>query len=103
MAHLVKCPTLDFGSGHDLRVMRLSLHQAWSLFEILSLPLLLASFANERRKERKERKRKKERKKEERKTKRKKERKKEEQVFSAKMLFQVSFNKASMKESYIRV
>ena len=24
VAQLVKCPTLDFGSGHDLRVMRLS-------------------------------------------------------------------------------
>ena len=41
MAPLVKCPTLDFGSGHDLRVLRLSL-PAWpqcsvdSLAEILS-------------------------------------------------------------------
>lgn len=25
VAQLVKCPTLDFGSGHDLRVKRLNL------------------------------------------------------------------------------
>ena len=45
MAELVKRPTLGFGSGHDLRVVRSSLsqslHWAWSLLEILSLPLPL--------------------------------------------------------------
>ena len=35
---------LDFGSGHDLRVVRLSPglgYTAWSLLEFLPLPLLL--------------------------------------------------------------
>ena len=41
MAQLVKHLTLDFSSGHDLSVVKLSLHQALhsaqSLLEILSL------------------------------------------------------------------
>ena len=40
MAQSVQCSTLDFGSGHDLRVVRLSptsaVHWVWSLLEILS-------------------------------------------------------------------
>ena len=49
MAQLVKCPTLDFGSGHDLMVSKFEPHvklytdsaePAWdSLFLPLSLPL----------------------------------------------------------------
>jgi len=44
VAQVVKCPTLDFGSVHDLGVMRSRApHQApcwtWSLLEILSLSL----------------------------------------------------------------
>ena len=45
MVQSVKCPTLDFGSGHDIRVVRLAPCQAlcWecSLLEILSLHLSL--------------------------------------------------------------
>ena len=40
MAHLVEHPTLDFGPGHDLTVMRSS-PALGSLLEILSLPLSL--------------------------------------------------------------
>ena len=43
MPQLVKCTTLDFSSGHDLVVLRLSPCQlpywAWTLLKILSLPL----------------------------------------------------------------
>ena len=39
VSQLVKCLTLDFGSGHDLRVLRSSLE--WRLLKILSLPLPL--------------------------------------------------------------
>ena len=46
LAQLVKCPTLDFGSGHDLRVMRSSpvsvAWWVWSLIKILSVPLPLS-------------------------------------------------------------
>ena len=45
VAQSIKCPTLGFGSDHDLRVVRLSpmwgSHWAWSLLKILSLPRLL--------------------------------------------------------------
>ena len=45
MALSVKCQTLDFGSGHDLRVVRLSPHrapqEAWSL---LTFSLLLSFY-----------------------------------------------------------
>ena len=49
VAQSVKHLTLDFGSGHDLRVVRfspelgsrLTPRWAWSLLKILSLPLLL--------------------------------------------------------------
>lgn len=43
VAQLAKHPTLDFGSGHDLRVVRSSwaLCSVQSLFEILFLPLSL--------------------------------------------------------------
>ena len=41
VVHLVRHPTLDFGSGHDLRVVRSSpywvLHWVWSLLEIFYL------------------------------------------------------------------
>ena len=47
VAQLVKCLTLGFGSSHDFRVVRLSLHQAlcwaWSLLKILSLSLSLCA------------------------------------------------------------
>ena len=40
VAQLVKCPTLNFSSGHDLTITRSSLHQAlcwvWKLLKILS-------------------------------------------------------------------
>ena len=44
MAQSVECPTLDFGSGHDLIVHGLESHlstalTAWSLLRILSLSL----------------------------------------------------------------
>ena len=43
-----KCPTLDFGLGHDVRVTRSSptwgSALAWSLLRILSLPLSLSLF-----------------------------------------------------------
>ena len=44
MAQSVKLPTLDFGSGHDLRVREFEPHTGsvlatLSLLEILSLPL----------------------------------------------------------------
>ena len=47
MAQSVECPALDFGSGHDPRVMGSSPEsgsalKAWSLLGILS-PLLCAS------------------------------------------------------------
>ena len=43
MSQLVQHPTLDFGSGHNLRVVRLSptLGWMWSLFKMFSLPLPL--------------------------------------------------------------
>ena len=47
MAQLVKHLTLDFGSGHDLRVVQWSpmlgsvLGEEWSLFKILFSPLSL--------------------------------------------------------------
>jgi len=43
VAQLIRHPILDFGSGHDLRVVRLSpgarLHTQWGLLRIFSLPL----------------------------------------------------------------
>ena len=52
VAQLVKCPTLGFSSGLDLRVMRLSpasgfpfSEESASLFPHLSLPLLLFVFS----------------------------------------------------------
>ena len=51
MAQSVKHPTLDFGSGQDLRVVRLSPVQ--SLLRILSLPLPPLSLKRERKEERK--------------------------------------------------
>ena len=47
VAQSVKCPTLDFGSGHGLRVLGSSptsgsTHWVWNLLKILSLPLPLA-------------------------------------------------------------
>jgi len=42
VAQSIKCPTLDFCSGHDLRVVGLSLASGsvvGNLLEILSLPL----------------------------------------------------------------
>ena len=41
MAHSVKCPTLDFGSGHDLMVLEVGL-RAVSLGFSLSLSLSLS-------------------------------------------------------------
>ena len=47
VAQSVKCLTLDLGSGHDLMVCQFepvlgSLLSAWSLLQILSLPLSLS-------------------------------------------------------------
>ena len=44
VAPSVKCPTLDFGSGHDLKIREwsptsVSALTAWSLLGILSVPL----------------------------------------------------------------
>jgi len=40
VAPLVECPTLDFGSGHDLRVMGLhSVLESESAWDSLPLPL----------------------------------------------------------------
>ena len=57
VAQLVKCPTLDFGSGHDLTVGEFDPHVwlfadsvelAWDcLSPSLSLPLLLACFLSQ--------------------------------------------------------
>ena len=44
VAQSMECPALDFGSGHDLRVMESpcqALHWVWSLLKIPSLPLFL--------------------------------------------------------------
>ena len=47
VAQSIECPTLDFGSGHDLRVMRSNPTRssmpspAWSLLKILPLTLPL--------------------------------------------------------------
>ena len=56
MAQLVRHPTLDFGSGHDLRVMRLSPVWGSSLSPSSSAPahmlcLTLSFQKNERKKE----------------------------------------------------
>ena len=42
MAQSVKCPTLDFGSGHDFMVVGMSL-VTWRLLKILSLSLSLSA------------------------------------------------------------
>ena len=59
VARSVKCPTLDFNSGHNLRVVGLgpvsgSLRWVWSLLKILSLflPLPVCSLSLKRKKER---------------------------------------------------
>ena len=44
VAQSVKCPTLDFGSGHDFRVMRLSLMLGSALsMEPLEIPFFCSS------------------------------------------------------------
>ena len=50
VAHLVKRPILDFGSGHDLTVPEFKPHMGsvltvWSLLGILSLPLHLCALS----------------------------------------------------------
>ena len=48
VAQSVESLTLDFISGHDLRIVRLSPgpHGVWSLIETLSLPLSFPLFAH---------------------------------------------------------